>query len=87
MCVCVCVCVCVNIYIYIYNCLVKNIAILILNTDLITHGENYLIYTLDLYHIREKKSWVRLKVTSVWLLGQMTQFRLEIKHRGRPPGT
>ena len=81
---CVCVCVCVNIYIY--NSLVKNIAILILNTDLITHGENYLIYTLDLHHLREKKSWVRLKVTSVWLLGQMPQFRLEIKHWGRPPG-
>ena len=57
------VCVCVYIYIiyihahtYIYNSLVKNIAILILNTDLITHGENYLIYTLDLHSIGEKKS-------------------------------
>lgn len=82
-----CVYVRIHIYIYIYIILVKNIAILILNTDLITHGENYLIYTLDLHCIGEKKSWVRLKVTSVWLLGQVPQFRLEIKHRGRSPGT
>ena len=46
--------------------MVKSIEILILNTDITTHGENYLIYILDLHSIRGKEElwdWVRLRVT------------------------
>lgn len=42
------------------NRLEKNIVILILNTDITTHGENYLIYILGLHSIEWKRKVVEL---------------------------